>query len=100
MGTFSLTHAAKNDLRGIARFTEKRWGSAQRRHYLKGLDEAFVMLADAPKLGNACDYIDPGLRKYAFQRHVIFYDLLSNNQIQVIRVLHRNMDVHQAVFPS
>ena len=26
MGTFSLTNAAKNDLRGIARFTEESWG--------------------------------------------------------------------------
>ena len=43
MGTFSLTHAAKNDLRGIARFTEDRWGRAQRRHHLKGLDEVRVL---------------------------------------------------------
>ena len=57
MGTFSLSHAAKNDLRGIARFTEERWGRAQRRHYLKDLDEAFHMLANAPKMENACDYI-------------------------------------------
>ena len=100
MGTFSLTNAAKNDLRGIARFTEERWGRVQRRHYLKGLDEAFGMLADAPKLGNPCDQIEPGLRKYPFKSHIIFYDLLSYNQILVIRVLHKSMDVHQAVFPA
>ena len=100
MGTFSLTHAAKNDLRGIARFTEERWGRAQRRHYLKGLNEAFRMLADSPKLGNACDYIEPGLRKYPFQSHVIFYDLLSDEEIQVVRVPHKSMDVHLAVFAA
>lgn len=100
MGAFSLTHAAKNDLRGIARFTEERWGRAQRRHYLKGLDEAFRMLADSPKLGTACDYIESGLRKYPFQSHVVFYDLLSNDQIPVVRVLHKSMDVHQTVFPT
>jgi toxin ParE1/3/4 len=100
VGTFSLTHAAKNDLRGISRFTEERWGRAQRRHYLKGLDEAFRMLADSPKLGNTCDYIEPSLRKYPFQGHVVFYDLLSDEEIQVVRVLHKSMDVHQAVFPA
>ncbi len=100
MGTFSLTHAAKNDLRGIARFTEERWGRAQRRQYLKGLDEAFRMLADSPKLGNPCDYIEPDLRKYPFQSHVVFYDLLSDEEIQVVRVLHKSMDVHQAAFPA
>ncbi|MCB1734290.1 MAG: type II toxin-antitoxin system RelE/ParE family toxin [Gammaproteobacteria bacterium] len=100
MGTFSLTHTAKNDLRGIAQFTEERWGRAQRRHYLKGLDEAFQMLAASPELGNACDYIEPGLRKYPFQSHVVFYDLLSEKEIQVVRVLHKRMDVQQAVFPA
>ena len=100
MGAFSLTQAAKNDLRGIARFTEERWGRAQRRHYLKGLDDSFLMLANSPKLGHTCDYIEPGLRKYPFQSHVIFYDLFSNRQIQVIRVLHKSMDVHKAAFSA
>ncbi|MBK5968484.1 MULTISPECIES: type II toxin-antitoxin system RelE/ParE family toxin [Thiorhodovibrio] len=100
MGKFSLTHAAKNDLRGIARFTEERWGRAQRRHYLKGLDDAFRMLAASPKLGNACDQIEPGLRKYHFQSHVVFYDVISDEEIHVVRVLHKSMDAHQAVFSA
>jgi toxin ParE1/3/4 len=54
MGKFSLSHSAKTDLRGIARFTEKHWGRTQRLHYLKGLDETFKILADSPTLGNAC----------------------------------------------
>lgn len=98
MGTFSLTQAAMNDLRGIARFTEERWGRAQRRRYLKGLDEAFRMLADSPKLGNACDYIAPGLRKYPFQSHLVFYDILSDEEIRLVRVLHKSMDVQPAAF--
>jgi toxin ParE1/3/4 len=58
------------------------------------------MLADSPQLGNACDYIEPGLRKYPFQSHVVFYDPLSDKEIQVVRVLHKSMDVHLAVFPA
>ncbi|WP_308388801.1 type II toxin-antitoxin system RelE/ParE family toxin [Acidithiobacillus sp. AMEEHan] len=100
MGTFSLTHAAKNDLRGIARYTEERWGRAQRRHYLKGLHDALQRLADSPALGIACDYIEPGLRKHPFQSHVVFYDVISDEEIQVVRVLHKRMDVHQAVFSA
>ncbi|OCX71353.1 plasmid stabilization protein ParE [Acidithiobacillus thiooxidans] len=92
MGVFALTLAAKNDLRGIARFTEERWGRAQRLHYLKGLDETFKILADSPRLGNPCDYIEPDLRKHPFQSHVVFYNYRSEEEIQVIRVLHKNMD--------
>ncbi|MEO5344554.1 MAG: type II toxin-antitoxin system RelE/ParE family toxin, partial [Gammaproteobacteria bacterium SHHR-1] len=64
----------------------------------KGLDATFNMLADSPRLGNACDYIESDLRKYPFQSHVVFYECLSDEEIQVIRVLHKNRDVHQAIF--
>jgi len=100
MGTFTLTRLAKADLRTMARYTEKKWGRLQRRHYLKGMDEAFGMLADSPKLGVGCDYIEMGLRKYHFQSHVIFYEFTQKTTIQVVRVLHKSMDVQQAAFSS
>jgi len=100
MGSFSLSYAAKNDFRNIARFTEARWGRGQRNHYLKGLDKTFRLLADSPNLGNSCDYIASDLRKHPFQSHVIFYDTLSEEEIQIVRVLHKNMDVNQAGFPA
>lgn len=37
---FKLTNKAREDLIGIARYTEKTWGRDQRRAYLKQLDEA------------------------------------------------------------
>ena len=100
MGSFSLTKAAKADLRNIARFTEKRWGRVQRRHYLKGLDDAFKMLSDSPKHGCSCDYIAPGLRRNPFQSHVIYYDIISDTDIQIVRVLHKSMDISKAPFST
>ena len=98
MGSFSLTNAAKADLRSIAKFTEERWGREQRRHYLKGMDDAFNRLADSPALGVSCDYIASDLRKHPFQIHVVYYDIASTNQIVIVRVLHKRMDVSQMPF--
>ena len=98
MGSFSLTRAAKADLSNIARFTEKQWGRVQRRHYLKGLDDAFKMLSDSPEHGYSCDYIAPGLRRNPFQSHVIYYEMISDTEIQIVRVLHKRMDVRKAPF--
>jgi len=39
MATFTLTETAKNDLKHIALFTQKRWGLEQRNKYLKILDD-------------------------------------------------------------
>ena len=100
MGSFLLTNAAKADLRNIARFTEQKWGREQRKHYLKGMDDAFRRLADSPALGVSCEYIAPELRKYPFQSHMIYYDITSTTQILVVRVLHKHMDVSQAPFST
>jgi toxin ParE1/3/4 len=98
MGSFSLTNAAKADLRNIAKFTEQKRGREQRKHYLKGMDDAFRLLNDSPSLGISCDYIAPELRKHPFQRHVIYYDIASATRLLIVRVLHQRMDVSQIPF--
>lgn len=98
MRSFSLTNAAKADLRNIARFKEQRWGREQRKLYLKGIDDAFNRLVDSPALGVSCEYIAPELQKHPFQSHVIYYDIVSLAHILVVRVLHKRMHVSQVPF--
>jgi toxin ParE1/3/4 len=89
---FALSNAAKDDLKAIARFTEKRWGKAQRNLYIKQFDDAFHLLAITPLAGKACDDIKTGYRKFPQGSHVIFYQTGSDNTILIVRILHKNMD--------
>lgn len=41
MPSLTLTNMAKADLKGIANFTQKRWGREQRNLYLQMLDVSF-----------------------------------------------------------
>ena len=93
MSSFTLTHRAKADLKSIARFTEKRWGRVQRNIYLKQFDEAFQMLADTPSIGKACNFIKAGYRRFPQGSHVIFYKAGTYSSVDIIRILHKNMDV-------
>ena len=93
MRTFVLTGKAKADLKAIAVFTEESWGKEQRDFYIKQFDEAFHMLANTPTAGRACDYIRSGYRKFPQGSHIIFYKQRSKNQIEVVRILHKSMDV-------
>jgi toxin ParE1/3/4 len=88
---FRLTRKAREDLKSIARYTQRTWGVAQRNAYLTQLDKRFALLADAPTIGRSCETIRPGYRKYHEGRHVIFYVTIPNG-IQVVRVLHDSMD--------
>ncbi len=93
MKPFVLTHKAKADLRAIAIFTEERWGVEQRNVYIKQFDDAFHMLAASPSLGKSCDDIMPGYRKFPQGSHIVFYKDGSSSVINIVRILHKSMDV-------
>jgi toxin ParE1/3/4 len=94
MPNFSLTEAAKSDLKSIARFTQKRWGREQRNHYLKTLDDCFHQLSNNPNMGKVCGEIRPGYYKFPTGSHIIYYRSKSNESIEIVRVLHESMDVN------
>jgi len=93
MAAYKLTHKAQYDLLSIGRFTLKEWGVAQRNFYLKQLDACFSQIAENPMLGMACDFIAADYRKLPQGSHVIFYKKGSAGVVEIIRVLHKSMDV-------
>lgn len=92
MSSFSLTNSARADLKSIAVYTQKTWGSGQRKSYIKELDMTFQFLTENPLSGNPCDYITPGLRKHNHKSHTIFYEA-DERSISIVRILHKSMDV-------
>lgn len=93
MPPFRITNKARDDLIGIARYTETTWGRDQRMLYLKRLDSCFYALAENPALGRQCDEIKQDYYKYPEGSHIIFFRLGSDGDIEIIRILHRRMDV-------
>jgi toxin ParE1/3/4 len=93
MIAFKLTREAKQDLRKIAIFTEKRWGKNQRYLYIKQFDDAFHLLAETPSVGKKCDHIKIGYRKFPQGSHIIFYREGAKSKITIIRILHKNIDI-------
>ena len=93
MGQFTLTNKAKADLKSIAIYTQRKWGKNQRALYLKQFDDAFHLLADSPDAGVNCDFIKQGYRKFPNTSHVIFYRVVEGSQIEIVRILHKRMDV-------
>ena len=90
---FHLTAKAKEDLKNIALYTHESWGIEQRDFYLEEIDHAFNLIANSPNKGRACDYIRVGYFRYYVGKHVIFYRQFSKKEIQIVRILHINMDV-------
>jgi len=89
---FKLTNKAKADLKDIAIYTQEKWNKQQRNIYLKQFDDAFHKLAKTPSIGISCDFLMHGYKKFPQGSHVIFYKAGSNSKIEIIRVLHKQMD--------
>ncbi|MBE9487334.1 MAG: type II toxin-antitoxin system RelE/ParE family toxin [Desulfuromonadales bacterium] len=97
MANFTLTVKAKSDLKYIARYTQKRWGKEQRNKYLKILDDSLRQLAGNPSMGRECSEIRNGYHKFPTGSHVIFYRREAGRPIEIVRVLHENMDVEPRI---
>jgi toxin ParE1/3/4 len=97
MNKFLLSAKAKTDLIKIAKYTQLTWGIPQRNDYLKVLDNTFKVLANEPELGLNCDYIKKDYSKYPQASHVIYYKEYKNNQILIVRILHKSMDVNSSL---
>ena len=93
MPTYKVSRKARYDLLEIGRFTQKKWGATKRNSYLKQLDDCFKQISENPELGLAVDFIAENYRKFPQGSHIIFYRLSDSNVVEIIRVLHKNMDV-------
>ena len=98
MKPFRLTVLAKSDLKDIALFTQRKWGREQRNVYLKQFDDSFWMLSENPDIGKSCDEIRDGYRKFPQGSYVIFYKQTDSQEILIIRILHKSMDVNPVRF--
>lgn len=99
MKPFVLTNQAKADLRAIALFTEQSWGKEQRNLYVKQFDDAFHLLATSHLAGKDCSYLRAGYRKFPQGSHIIFYKTGTASVIEIIRILHKSMDVDSRLEP-
>lgn len=95
MSTFTLTTKARADLKWIAIYTQRKWGKEQRKIYIKQFDDTFHMLSENPKAGTECDFIKNGYRKFPVTSHIVFYRNTIESNIEIVRILHKNMDARE-----
>ena len=94
---YRLTPKADQDLAQIWRHTNENWEKSQANKYLQLLEKGFLMLLYHPKSGKSRDEIRRGYRSLQVEHHVVFYRI-SDNDIEIVRILHQRMEVNQQVF--
>lgn len=90
--TVNLSKIAKEDLIDIWLYGESNWGAVSADHYLDSLGVFIQTLTDFPEKFAMRRDFQPSVRLAPFRSHLVIYiDTISH--IQIIRVLHQNMDI-------
>lgn len=91
MADFRVSGAAIRDIEEIGRYTQERWGVAQRRTYLAGLEERLHEIVATPMISPERTEFSPPVRFRPYGEHQIIY-IIDAHGVLIVCVLHRHMD--------
>jgi toxin ParE1/3/4 len=93
MAKYYLTKKAVEDLSEIWNYTYKEWSESQADKYYFLLLDSCQTLAGNPNRGKKYDVVIENLFGYKSNQHIIFYSIVSNSEIEIVRILHGSMDL-------
>lgn len=92
MAKLILRQEAIDDLTDIWKYTFETWSENQADKYYETIKLACKEISRNPTLGKTYIEIAKDLLGYRINKHIIFYHMVSDDEIEVIRILHERMD--------
>jgi len=93
MAKVILRQEAIDDLNNIWSYTFETWSEKQADKCYAALEFACMQIGKNPELGKEYNGIRPNLLGLKTGKHIIFYQIVTKEEIEVIRVLHERMDL-------
>ena len=97
MPKYFLTNKAVEDLSGIWNYTCKTWSENQADNYYNFLISFCEEISENPTIGRNYNEINKNIFDYLAGRHIIFYRVIKENEIEVLRILHESMDLRNRI---
>lgn len=93
-----LRQEAIDDLTDIWNYTLFEWSENQADKYYKTIKSACKEIGKNPNLGKIYKEINQNLKGLRCGKHIIFYQEISKNEIEIIRILHERMDLESRFY--
>lgn len=90
---FYLSNKAVEDLNDIWDYTVKTWSENQAEIYYSLLMDSCQALANKSSQGKSYDVVEKNVLGFKTGEHIIFYQIVSLKEIEVVRILHGMMDM-------
>ena len=93
MAEYNISEKAQADLSDIWNYTVETWSENQADLYMRLLfGELDKITLDPYHCGQSYEYVRLGYRGVRAGKHIIFYKILDNGKVRIIRILHQKMD--------
>ncbi len=97
MAKVIVRQKAIDDLNNIWKYTFEKWSENQADIYYATLKIASKGIGEKPEIGKEYFGVNKNLLGLSVGKHTIFYQLISVDEIEVIRILHERMDLKKRI---
>lgn len=97
MAKVVLRQEAINDLNDIWQYTFHKWSETQADKYYSELEFACTQIGGNPELGKEYNDISENLLGLRIAKHIIFYQVIDRQEVEIIRILHAQMDLKNRI---
>ena len=97
MAKVVLRQEAIDDLTDIWYYTIEKWSENQAEIYYNAIKQACIAIGINPNIGRAYTEISKDLLGLKSGKHIVFYYQISDNEIDIIRILHERMDLKHRI---
>ncbi|APZ47291.1 plasmid stabilization protein [Polaribacter reichenbachii] len=88
-----LRQKAIDDLNDIWNYTFENWSEKQANKYYTTIKNACKEIGDNPVIGKEYFGVIGKLLGLKSEKHIIFYNIISEDRIEILRILHERMDL-------
>jgi len=81
------------DLNNIWNYTFEKWSENQANKYYETIRLSCNVIGQNPNIGNEYFNVNKNLLGLNSGKHIIFYRVISDHKIEIIRILHERMDL-------
>lgn len=92
-----ISEKANQDIEQIWLYAYENWTIEQADRYYNLILDEIEFIAENFESGKSVDYIKKCYRASSVKSHIIFYKRSRSNVVEIIRVLHKRMDIEHRI---
>ena len=97
MANVILRQKAVDDLNSIWDYTFETWSEKQADTYYASIKMACKKIGENPDIGNVYPEISKNILGLKSGKHILFYQMVSNDYVEIVRILHERMDLENRI---